>query len=171
MVPSLCSPSNAVSNATHRLEGLPLPPLQKHEMHPPCLSFSVRMKRSRGTFRSARGGRYFCAFGFGECAVDTHSVAIFNRFEPAGMRKPHQERRLIWIRKLKRSRSNGVRQMSSDMQFEFERGIKEPSDCGGGFGGVCLMILGWSLLEPSNRVAKAACFGRLAAPQPPEQES
>ena len=29
---------------------------------------------------------------------------------------------------------------------------------------VCLMILGWSLLEPSNRVAKVMCFGELAAP-------
>ena len=36
---------------------------------------------------------------------------------------------------------------------------------------VSLMILDWSLLEPSNRVVKVVCFGELAAPQPPEQES
>ena len=29
----------------------------------------------------------------------------------------------------------------------------------------------WSLLEPSNRVAKVVCFGELAAPQPPDKES
>ena len=108
---------------------------------------------------------------FGECAVDTHSVAVSNEFRSAGMSNLPLQRRGSCIQNLKHSGSNGVRRMSGDMQFEFERGINEPSDCGGGFGGVCLMILGWSLLEPSNRAAKAACFGGHAAPQPPEQES
>ena len=36
---------------------------------------------------------------------------------------------------------------------------------------VSLMILDWSLLEPSNRVAKVVCVGELATPQPPDKES
>ena len=36
---------------------------------------------------------------------------------------------------------------------------------------VSLMILDWSLLEPSNRVAKVVCFGEPAVPQPPDKES
>ena len=34
---------------------------------------------------------------------------------------------------------------------------------------VSLMILDWSLLEPSNRVAKVVCVGELATPQPPDK--
>ena len=34
---------------------------------------------------------------------------------------------------------------------------------------VSLMILDWSLLEPSNRVARVVCFGELAAPQPSDK--
>ena len=74
LAPSLCSPSNAVSNATHRLEGLP--PLQKTWDAPSLFAFfgpnaAIPQHVPVGERQPA-----ICAFGFGAFGRDLQRIQI-----------------------------------------------------------------------------------------------
>ena len=107
LAPSLCSPSNAVSNATHQLEGLP--PLQKAWDAPSLFAFFGPNAAIPQHVPVGERQPVFCAFGFGTFGLSAHSDAISNEFKSAGMRNSPLQR----ILNLKRSGSNGVRRYAT----------------------------------------------------------
>ena len=111
LAPSLCSPSNAVSNATHRLKGLP--PLQKAWDAPSLFAFFGPNAAIPQHVPVGERQPVFCAFGFSTFGPSAHSGAISNEFKSAGMRNSPLQRMRNCIRNLKRSRSNGVRRYAT----------------------------------------------------------